>query len=240
MKKYFFTLILMIPLLGNGQEQKIDPVAVMILDHMNDLIGELKSCSYQLDISQDVLDPDHGMIKSYETSEVLMAGPDKMLVKTNGNKGDRGFWYNGKEVTFYSFTEKNYARIDAPDNIIATMDTIHLKYGLEVPAADFFYPSFTDDILESFDQVVYLGEKVIEGRSCFHLKMTSDAMDVQVWVNNDAYFLPLRYLIIYKKDGNRQFQGTFKEWRMNPDIPDALFEFSMPPEANEIQILAKY
>ena len=239
MKTYVLSLLLLIPLFGFGQDEKIDPVAVQILDHMNDLIGELKSCSYNLSSSQDVMDPDQGMIKSFQEAHVIMSGPDKLLVKSNGNKGNRGFWYNGEQVAFYSFTEKNYARIDAPDNIIATMDTIYMKYGLEVPAADFFYPSFTDDIIEGFDTIKYLGEKTVEGEDCFHLKTTNEEMEVQYWITNDAYFLPKRYLIIYKNKENMQFQGTFSDWRLNPDIPDILFEFSPPPMANEIKILAK-
>lgn len=239
MKTYFLSLLLVIPLFGYGQDEKIDPVAVQILDHMNDLIGELKSCSYNLSSSQDLIDPDQGMIKSFQEAQVLMSGPDKLLVKSNGDRGDRGFWYNGEQVAFYSFSENNYATIAAPDNIVATMDTIYMKYGLEVPAADFFYPSFTDDIIESFDSIKFLGEKTVEGEKCFHLKTTNGEMEVQYWITNDAYFLPKRYLIIYKDRQNMQFQGTFSNWKLNPDLPDILFEFSPPPMANEIKILAK-
>lgn len=239
MIKYFLSLVLLIPVFGFGQDKKIDPVAVQILDHMNDLIGELKSCSYNLNSSQDILDPDYGLIKSFKQSHVILSGPDKILVKTNGNQGNHGYWYNGKEVTFYSFSENNYARVDAPDNIIATMDSIYMKYNLEIPAADFFYPSFTDDILDSFDTIEFLGEKVVEGVSCFHLKTTNDEMEVQYWISNDAFFLPKRYLIIYKGKENMQFQGIFSEWKLNPDVPDAVFEFNPPPKAREIKILAK-
>ena len=239
MKKYFLPLILMIATVGFGQEEKIDPVAVQILDRMNDLIGELKSCSYNLSSSQDIMDPDHGLIKVFQDAHVIMVGPDRILVKSIGDKGNRGFWYNGKEVTFYSFSENNYARIDAPDNIIATMDTLKMKYDLEVPAADFFYPSFTDDILEGFDSIEFLGEKTINGQPCYHLKSTNEEMEVQYWISDDAYFLPKRYLITYKNKENMQYQGTFSDWKLNPEVPDAVFEFRRPPKANEIKILAK-
>lgn len=38
MKKNFLSLVLMIPLFGFGQDKKVDPVSVQILDHMNDLL----------------------------------------------------------------------------------------------------------------------------------------------------------------------------------------------------------
>ena len=114
---------------------------------------------------------------------------------------------------------------------------IHSQQGKIVKIA-LFYPSFTDDILESFDTVKFLGEKTVDGEACFHLKTTNAEMEVQYWISNDAYFLPKRYLIIYKNNGNRQFQGTFSNWKLNPDLPDAVFEFNPPPMAKEIKILA--
>ena len=119
------------------------------------------------------------------------------------------------------------------------MDTVNIKYGLEIPGADFFYPSFTDDILESFDKIEFLGEKSVNGKSCFHLKAVSEVMEVQLWINNDAYFLPSRYLIVDKGNDHKQFQGTFSQWELNPETPDAVFEFNPPPNASEIKILAK-
>ena len=64
-------------------------------------------------------------------------------------------------------------------------------------------------------------------------------MEVQYWISNDAYFLPKRYLIIYKDKENMQFEGTFSDWKLNPDIPDTVFEFNPPPKANQIKIMAK-
>ena len=168
-----------------------------------------------------------------------MVGPDKMLIKVNGNNGNRGFWYNGTSVTYYSFSENNYAKIEAPTDIISTIDTVSINYDLEIPAADFFYPSFTDDVIESFDTIKYLGEKMIGKDACFHLKTTNNEMEVQYWISNDAYNLPKKYLIIYKNKNNMQYEGTFSNWEINPDIPDAVFEFTPPPKAREIQILAK-
>lgn len=229
----------MLSTLLNAQDVKVDPVAVQILDHMSDVIGQLSSCTYNLSTSQDISDPENGMVKSLAESKVVMVGPDKMLIKVQSDKGNKGFWYNGTSVTYYSFTENNYAKIDAPDNIIATIDSVSMKYDIEIPAADFFYPAFTDDILEGFDRVKYLGEKMVDNESCFHIKTTGKDMEVQYWISNDAYNLPKKYLILYKDRQNMQYEGTFSNWEINPDIPEAVFEFTPPPKAREIKILAK-
>ena len=125
MKNYYLFFALILPLFIGAQTKKVDPLAIQILDHMYDVIGDLESCSYNLSSSQDIIDPDYGWIKSYNEDEVIIKGPDKMLVIIDGNKGKKGFWYNGEQVIYYSYSENNFALLDAEDNIIATIDEIH-------------------------------------------------------------------------------------------------------------------
>lgn len=239
MKNYYLIIALIFPVFISAQTQKIDPAAVLILDQMSDLIGELESCTFNVSNSQDVNDPDYGLIKINNQSSIIFNGPNKMLVHLDGDKGKRGYWYNGEHVVFYSYSENNYAIIDAPhNNIIETIDDLHADYGIDIPSADFFYPSFTDDILESFDTLKYLGEKTIDDQDCFHLKASNKNMDVQFWISNDAYKLPKKFVIIYK-DKNMQYEATYSDWVLNPTIPDAAFEFTPPAKAAQINILAK-
>ncbi len=239
MKNYYLFVAFLFPTIINAQTQKTDPVAIQILDKMHDVIGDLGSCTYDLSSSRDFIDPDYGLIKVYAENEVIMQGPDKMIVIIDGNRGKKGFWYNGKQVTYYSYSENNFAILEAEDNIIATIDKIHYDYGIDFPAADFFYPSATDDILESFDTIRYLGKKMIDNKECFHIKVSNEIMDVQYWISNDAFNLPKRYLIVYKNEGNRQYEATFNNWVLNPELPNSVFEFTPPAKAVKIKMLAK-
>jgi hypothetical protein len=222
---------------AQAQEPRVDTVAVMILDRMASVIGELNACSFTLTTSVDVKDPDFGLVKQNETSEVFFAGPDRMHMNLRGDKGHRGFWYNGSTVTFYWFDENNYAVIDAPGNIIAMIDTIHKNYGIEFPAADFFYPTFTDDMLEFFDDVVFLGKRNLDNRDYWLILGSNKDMTAQIWFSGDAFTLPHKFVIVYKNDGNKQFQATFSNWSLNPDIPPSVFEFLPPPAARQVSIL---
>ncbi|MFD1292268.1 DUF2092 domain-containing protein [Lutibacter holmesii] len=239
MKNYslFFALIFSVCI--TAQTKKIDPTAILILDHMNDVIGELESCSFELSSSYDKEDPDFGLVTNNLKATVIFSGPNKMLSRIEGSKGKKGFWYNGEQIAYYSYTENNYGIIDAPDNTIAAIDTLHFDYGIQFPAADFFYPAFTDDLLSDFDSIQYIGQNKIENEDCFHIKAENDKMIVQYWISNNAYRLPKRYLIIYKNNNNLQYQGTFNNWQANPKIPESIFEFTPPESAKEIKILAK-
>jgi len=239
MKKFLLILTgIIVSLVAPAQVPKVDTAAVMILDRMADVIGDLKSCSFNLSTSADVSDYDYGTIKQTGTNEVYMVGPDKMLVHSYGDKGHRGFWYNGEKTSYYSFDENNYATVETPADIISTIAFLNLNYGLEFPAADFFYPTFTDDILDQYKNVVYLGMSVIEGKECFHILVSNENQNVQFWIANDAYNLPQKVVIVYKNT-DMQYEATFSNWVLNQEIPPSVFEFQPPPFAAEIVLLPK-
>jgi hypothetical protein len=240
MKKYVLIFAgLLVSVLAGAQKPQVDTVAVMILNRMADVIGDLNSCSFNLSTSVDVADFEKGTIKQSGTNEVFMVGPDKMLVHSYGDKGHRGYWYNGEKFTYYSFDENNYATLEAPSDIISTITGLNLEYGLEFPAADFFYPTLTDDILDQFNNIVYLGNTVIDKQECFHIMASNKDQSIQFWIANDAYNLPKKFVLTYKNLENRQYEATFSNWVLNPEIPYAIFEFSPPPKAAKIDMLPR-
>jgi len=240
MKKILFFLIISLPLQLFAQESRIDTTAIMLLDRMSSMIGDLNSCSYTLNTSNDVIDVELGLIKYFDIHQVYMVGPDKMLVDSHGNKGHRGFWYNGKQLAYYSYSENNYAVIDAPSNIIATIDSVSKTYGIEFPAADFFYPSFTDDLIENNDEIIFIGKSTVDDKDCFHIIANNSAMSIQIWISDDALFLPMKMVIVYYDvTPNTQYEATFSNWQINTEYPNAMFEFTPPANANQLRLIAK-
>ena len=225
---------------GYAQPAKCDSVAVILMDRMSDFIGELQSCSFKLKVGEDMINQDNIMVKNFSEDEVYMVGPDKMVVGINGMKGHKSYLYNGTQLAYYSHDENNYGIIDAPDNIIETIDKVNADYDIEFPAADFFYPAFTDDLLESSQEIKYIGKSVVDGKECFHLIAIGSEFDFQFWIANDAYNLPIKFVYVYKnKKGSPQYEGTFSEWKINPVFPDAMFNYSPPPGAKQIKIVSK-
>ncbi|GAA4322481.1 DUF2092 domain-containing protein [Pontixanthobacter gangjinensis] len=239
MKKSFLLLFLFCSIYLNAQETaSLDTTAVRILDRMADLIGGLRSVSFTANISQDVAKSKLGLVREYSENEVYMVGPDKMHVQVNGSAGHKGYWYNGATLVYYSFDENNYSVIDAPSDIITMMDSIYRNFDIEFPAADIFFPGFVDILLEDFPHIEYLGEKEVDGINCFHIMAVNENTNLQLWVANNAFFLPERFLIIHKDDLNKQYEVNFKNWEINPDLPEEMFSFEPPPKAKNIAIMA--
>ncbi len=241
MKRVFFgAMFLFLSFNLYSQTTQIDSVAIMMLNKMGNLIGELESCSFTLNTSEDGIDVNLGLIKYFGVHQVYLVGPDKMLINSQGDKGHRGFWYNGKQLQYYSYTENNFAVIDAPPNIIATIDTVHIKYGIDFPAADFFYPTFTLDLIEEYNNIIYVGKSRVDDKACFHLIAQNEEMSIQIWLSDDALFLPVKFVIVYYDvEPNQQYEATFSDWKLNPQLPDEMFEFTPPPQAEELILLAK-
>lgn len=241
MKKIFFGFVflgLLSP--AHSQVKSYDTIAIVILDHMSAILGDLTSCRFTLDVESDVNDPVSGLVTNHETSDVSFGGPDKMLMHIMGDKGHRGYWYNGNTLTWYSFRENNYVVIEVPDHIIAMFDSVHDTYGIDFPAADFFYPTFTDDLIDQSDYISYLGKTQLNGKTCFRIVAKNKEMTLQFWISEEAMFLPVKMVIVYHgKSAGQRYEAIFSDWQINPALPSAMFEFALPPGAHQVSILSR-
>ena len=239
-KSVVLSFLLVISLKSFGQEQQVDPNAINILDRMTEVIGSLNSCSFQVNTSFDHMDLQNGLVKKFSHHEIYMVGPDKMHIQTKGAKGNHGYWYNGDLLMYYSLTHNHYGFIETPDNIIETIDKVNADYEIEFPAADFFYPTFTDDLLENMDKIAYLGLVSVEGKDCHHIVASGPDQHIQIWLSNDTFALPLRFIIL-EKSGELplQYEAVFSNWSVNPNLPDAIFDFVVPETAKRLSFVSK-
>src|SRR5512133_1102776 len=132
MKKLLLCLFFLgLVISSRSQEKSYDTMAIVVLDHMSAIIGDLGSCRFTLDVESDVSDPILGTVTKHNVSNVWLSGPDKLLIESRGDKGHRGFWYNGQTLTWYSFSENNYVVIPVPNRTIAMIDSVNDTYGID-------------------------------------------------------------------------------------------------------------
>ncbi|WP_194768807.1 DUF2092 domain-containing protein [Tamlana sp. I1] len=239
LSKFLILIALISTYTGFSQTNKKDSTAVFILNKMSAVINDLESVTFNLSHSEDVLDADNNIVKKYSTSELSLSGPDKLLIKSQTEDGNLGFWYDGEFITFYNYDENNYVTLEAPETTIEMIDDMHEDFNFQFPAADFFYPAFTQDFMEQFDTIKFLGRKIIDGETCYHIMANNATLNVQLFISSKTYLLPKHFVIIYKNKSNIQYQSTFSNWSLNPIIPNAAFDFLPPPTANLISILKK-
>jgi len=220
------------------QARRIDTVAVAILDKMSAVIGDLGSCSVTIKSNYDITSKELGLIKHSDEEQLFLHGPNKLLLRSDGDRGSRDFYFDGSKLSYYSLDKNQYGQIDAPMSLVEMIDTVNKLYGIEFPAADFLYPTFVDDILADSKELVYLGLTRIDGKECFHIAGRASDKSFQFWISNDAYTLPMKMVLVYtNKELNPQYEAVLTDWQVNPNLPDAMFTFTVPHKAQRVKLV---
>ena len=219
---------------------QIDSSAVAILDKTSFTLGNLQSCSLSLKTEIDIMDGRLGAITNTETANVNLKAPDKFYISKSGDRGNKEFFYNGKNFVYYSKDNKIYSSAPAPPTIMQTIDSIHNTFGIDFPAADFFYPYFTDDLLEVSANLADLGTTSVNNKKCFHLAGNTLDKNYQIWIADDGTFLPVKLSIVTVKPGSDEhYTAIYEEWALNPSLPNSMFEFDAPADALKVRFSVK-
>ena len=168
---------------------QIDSSAVAILYKMSFTLGNLNSCSLTLKTEIDVMDGRLGAITNTEAANVNLKAPNKFYISKSGDRGNKEFYYNGKSFVYFSKSSNVYSSVPAPPTIMQTIDSIHNSFGIDFPAADFFYPYFTDDLLDVSVNLSDLGVTTMNNKKCFHLAGNTLDKTYQIWIADDGTFL---------------------------------------------------
>tara|TARA_R110002012_G_scaffold280920_2_gene469807 strand:- start:148943 stop:149635 length:693 start_codon:yes stop_codon:yes gene_type:complete len=225
---------------AQAQDKKMDTTALMILDKMSGMFGDLSSVGFTSKVSKDVAYSEDFFIKEFGSSVVRFAGPNKFYARVTGEKREDLYSYNGSQVIYYSFANNLYTVADAPDNLIETIDWLYYDFGVELTTADLFYPSFSKDFADEMDYIEFLGVTHINDSRAFHIGASNQHATIQLWISDDGYYLPLKTVITYL-DGlqSHQHETDFSDWELNNVYPESMFEFLPPPKAKQITWIKK-
>jgi hypothetical protein len=238
-KKIFFSVFIFVAAItrAGAQRMNVDTIAVAILDRMSAVIGSLSSCHFNVSSNYDVRSQHLGLVKHVDDEQLYMEGPNKLLIRSQGDRGERSIYYDGDTLSYYSLENNQYATLALSAPIVEMIDTVNKLYGIEFPASDFFYPTFVDDLLSESKNLIYLGMTKVDGKDCFHIAGTTADKTYQFWISDDALTLPMKMVIVYtSRDMNPQYEAVLSDWQINPVLPAALFEFMAPPKARKIKM----
>lgn len=237
-KKNKFAIVLFafsIFFINENAFSQFDSTAISIINKMSNTISNMNACSFKLETNYDVFDYELGNIKHTENSEVYMKGSNKFMVDKKGDKGHKEILYDGLNLVFYSFNNNQYAIEPAPSTSMETIEEFSKKYGIEFPGADVFYPNLSEDITSSAKTLKYLGLTKIDNRECYHLAWKNDKMSLQLWIADDSNSLPVKMSIVYlNEQSNPQYEALFTDWKINPEITNSMFDFTVPQKAIKV------
>ncbi len=224
MKNPFYYILLCTIILFSCNDKihdnKYDTKAIKKLDLLSETIGKLNSCSFTL----NTIDIDDNGNSILSENDIYMNGPNKLFLHSKSTKEKKSYWYDGERLAFFSYDRNEYDIITSSGNIIETIDFVHKKYDIDFPAADIFYPSLTDDIIKNYDQVLFDEDTSISGKINSIIFATSNT-DTLKLIIDDINNVP--YKMFISSEG-KFYEGIFSNWKLNPSLPDIMFEFKPP------------
>ncbi|GMQ29479.1 DUF2092 domain-containing protein [Algoriphagus confluentis] len=234
-KTVLLTFGILCSLTLRGQEIQHDSTALHLLDKVAEYFGEINSIKFSTRTAEDVGLADNFLIKEFKTSEFIMQGPNKLAGKVHRHGSDHFYRYNGSQLVYYSMEGNFYTAADAPSTTLEMLDWLDEDFGVKLVLADFFYPDFTQNLMESMDYIAFLGNTTLDGKQVFHIGTANESMTVQLWINQDLELRPVKVILTYLGDPYaRQMEVDFESWEVNQTYPDSVFEFLPPPNSKQI------
>ena len=222
---------------GTVGELTIDPEADKLLKQMCDNLISAKEYTVQVESSSDFTNDTGEIVKLHRTNHINLKRPDKIMVETQGDNGQKQLYYNSSEAVLFHHNYGLYSIVYAPGTVDSTLDLLADVYDLQIPASDFAYSNPYAVLMEYVKGAKYYGESSINGVTCHHLYFTQDEIDWQIWIDSDQN-TPRKFLINFKiEEGSPQFTAYLNDWNFSPSLSDEIFNFTPPDGTREIEYL---
>jgi hypothetical protein len=215
--------------------------AKAILQRTADFLAKAQRFSFNLQIEYDVLQDSGQMIEFGERRKVIMSRPDKLRVDFERSDGDKGITvFDGKELTVFNASNNVYARIAQPGNLDSAITHLVGDLQMRLPLALMLVTTLPQELARRVTEVDYVEKTTLFDVPCDHIAARTATVDFQVWVAEDKRPLPQRVVITYgQEEGKPQFRAQLSDWNLSPEVPESLFTLTLPPNAEQIPIVAQ-
>ena len=227
----------------NGKNSKVDARADSTLKAMSSYMSTLPQFSFLSTRTIETTLKSQQKIQYVNSGFVYVRRPDKLRADLQGDPMNpdsvtplnrrvplnASLFYNSGSLITYKKNYPAYATANVPaiidSAIVYAEDCLHLS----IPAAVLLYKDNYGALMNDVKSGVYLGQTMIDSFVCSHLAFRRSDTDWQIWIENGATPLPLRYVVTSRnKSDEPDFNVTFSQWNTTSTPPDSLFTFKPP------------
>lgn len=229
-----------LPGAASAQPAGVEPRADAVLRSMTAYLSGLQKFSVTTENTLEVVTTEGQKIQFTAPATMTVARPDKLVAQRRGDIVDQTMYYDGKSLTLYNQSSRQYATVPAPATLDAMLDLAYERLDLVAPGADLIDTRSYARLMQDVQSGVYLGTAVVAGQRCHHLAYRAIDVDWQLWVREGDKPAPCRYVITSKTVvGAPQFAVQILKWDTSPDVSAARFRFVAPQGAKSIQFLPR-
>jgi hypothetical protein len=164
--------------------------------------------------------------------------PNRLHVEIQSAYTDRGFWYDGKQLSVLDRKSNFYSTTPMPANLDAMLDAAHDKFGIDLPLIDLAVSDPYTNAIARVQTGRYLGVSTAMGYPCHHLAFTQANIDWQVWIQDGPQPLIRKFVITHKQEPEApEFTGLVRQWDLLDRISNFEFAFQPPRGATKVRML---
>ena len=208
----------------------------VLLKEMSKNLGALQTFAYSADeVREDV--KGGSKVERRATRRVVMRRPSALTFTSKGDAVDLVAWYDGKQVTLVSNTDKVWARGPMPPTLDEALDFISAEYAIQMPTADLLYSSPYDAVMTPDTTGGWVDVQTIGTLRCDHLAYQQPVVDWEIWLSEDRR-LPCRARIVYKNEpGQPTVTVTYSGLDLSPAVSGDTFVAKIPEGYQRIKIM---
>jgi hypothetical protein len=229
-----------LPVIAASSKKGVDPDADKMLKQMTDYVAGLQSFTVQSSSIDQATTKSGEKIQATSDLDIAVQRPNR-LRSTQRGAGDRlSLWYDGKTMTLACKESNTYETVEAAPTIDATIDKMRKVFKVDAPGADLLYSKPYDILMEQVVSGRFVGRETIDGVAANHLAFRGDQVDFQLWIQDGAQPVPLRFVITTKDvKASPEFSVQLAKWDTKPKLSDAMFAFQAPAGAKPDKAVAK-
>ena len=191
-------------------------------------LAQAQAISVDVAVAEEAVLSQGLKIRTLREGSVIMSRSQGFKFSRSGSLVNQQVAYDGKNVYGIGEKAKVFVSVPLSGTNDEVMDILTKEAGAYLPGRDLFYEDAAEELLAEVLESHYLGLAPVAGASCHYVVFRGPDVDWHLWINAGD-MLPSKYLITSKwMAGAPEFEMTFSNWNLDPNINDQTFVLSAP------------
>ncbi len=209
-----------------------------LLNQVCDFLKAQTSFTVEVDVTYDNVLESGEKVQYSGYQQLWVRKPDRMRSDYTGDERQTRFYYDGKSFSLFTPPLNVYATKKAPANLDDVVEQVEANYGITLPMSNLLLSDPCAAIAAERQQSIFVGNNLVNRQETYHILLTGEERDIQLWIGKTEPPLILKGLINYKTLPNSpQYTILFSNWNFNPSLTEDIFIFTPPQDAVGIEIL---
>jgi hypothetical protein len=221
--------------------REVDPAAVKALREMSAYLQTLSTFKLTSQTSLDLVANDDQKIQLDGVATYRVRKPNAFVIDVVSDDWNRSYIYDGHQFTLSAPKLGYFATWAAPANIQETVAFVENRFGISLPLDDLFRWSSPDGArADALTAGFLVGAETIQGVKTNHYAFREGDIDWQVWIQQGDQPLPLKLVIVDRRDPTNPAYVARLSWTLNPPLTDEDFAFHPAKDAKRIRIVLQH